>query len=339
MREHEADITRLDDEENRNAPTSEEEIERDRDRLTDAERDLVERHHNQEILEHQCGSTLYQEIDAPVELVWSIVRRFDQPQSYKHFLQSSSLLIGEGAPGSVREVRLVSGLPATNSIERLEVLDDDNHVSSFRVLGGGHRLKNYWSVTSLHERVVSGRRKTLVIESYVVDVPEGNSKEDTMVFVDTVVRCNLKSLTTVAEQNQHPHNVNPRWSKEWLLCEGSLLQAERGIKGAVNSERFKVRCCAALKPVNMMLEMSSLYRSVPTSDSGFAIIKPRRPHSFEENVLFCRASFDSVEDRVAYLYFFAKIENFVPIKSILGFIIAGLWMNLFLLHCLSGGDM
>ncbi|KAG6545448.1 hypothetical protein Mapa_013048 [Marchantia paleacea] len=203
MREHEglAEIARV-EEENLNTSTSEEEVERHRrDRLADAERDLVERHHNQEILEHQCGSTLYQEIDAPVELVWSIVRRFDQPQSYKHFLQSSSLLIGEGAPGSVREVRLVSGLPATNSIERLEVLDDANHVSSFRVLGGGHRLQNYWSVTSLHERVTNGRRKTMVIESYVVDVPEGNSKEDTMVFVDTLVRCNLKSLTTVAEQN------------------------------------------------------------------------------------------------------------------------------------------
>ncbi|BBN20225.1 abscisic acid receptor PYR/PYL family [Marchantia polymorpha subsp. ruderalis] len=208
MREHEglAEIARG-EEENLNTSTSQEEVvERERrDRLAGAERDLVERdlverHHNQEILEHQCGSTLYQEIDAPVELVWSIVRRFDQPQSYKHFLQSSSLLIGEGAPGSVREVRLVSGLPATNSIERLEVLDDANHVSSFRVLGGGHRLKNYWSVTSLHERVSNGRRKTMVIESYVVDVPEGNSKEDTMVFVDTLVRCNLKSLTTVAEQ-------------------------------------------------------------------------------------------------------------------------------------------
>ncbi|KAL3690519.1 hypothetical protein R1sor_016828 [Riccia sorocarpa] len=257
MREHEHEIARLDDEENHNASTSEEETERDRDRLTDAEQHLVERHqrhHNQQILEHQCGSTLYQEIDAPVELVWSIVRRFDQPQSYKHFLQSSSLLIGEGAPGSVREVRLVSGLPATNSIERLEVLDDDNHVSSFRVLGGGHRLKNYWSVTSLHERVVNGRRKTLVIESYVVDVPEGNSKEDTMVFVDTVVRCNLKSLTTVAEQNQQHHNVSSnqkinrdglwKWHEtcpvatdsstlgevKLLLCEDSLLQVECGFK-------------------------------------------------------------------------------------------------------------
>ncbi|KAF3774350.1 Abscisic acid receptor [Nymphaea thermarum] len=34
---------------------------------------------------------------------------------------------------------------------------------------------------------------TVVVEPYVVDVPPGNTKEDTCVFVDTIVRCNLQS--------------------------------------------------------------------------------------------------------------------------------------------------
>lgn len=35
---------------------------------------------------------------------------------------------GNGGIGSVREVMLVSGLPAETSTERLEKLDDDMHV-------------------------------------------------------------------------------------------------------------------------------------------------------------------------------------------------------------------
>ncbi|CAM6115617.1 unnamed protein product [Calypogeia fissa] len=174
--------------------------EQDVEKLDDGEKDLIRRHHSQTILPDQCSSTLFQEIGAPIEVVWGILRRFDQPQSYKHFLQSCSLLKGDGRPGSVREVRLVSGLPGTNSIERLEVLDDENHIVSFRILGGFHRLRNYWSVTSLHERISNGRRGTLVIESYVADIPEGNTAPDTCVFVDTVIKCNLKSLQSVAEQ-------------------------------------------------------------------------------------------------------------------------------------------
>jgi len=68
------------------------------------------------------------------------------------------------------------------------------------VLGGSHRLQNYWSVTSLHELEIGGRLVTLVMESYAVDVPEGNTRDETQMFADTFVRCNLKSLSKVAEQ-------------------------------------------------------------------------------------------------------------------------------------------
>ncbi|KAJ7542575.1 hypothetical protein O6H91_09G001600 [Diphasiastrum complanatum] len=161
--------------------------------------DAVWRYHNHAVAAHECSSLLVQHIPAPVTGVWSIVRRFDQPQSYKHFIRSCSVA-GGVAVGSTREVTVISGLPAKNSMERLEILDEEKHVLSFRVLGGDHRLKNYRSVTSLHEVVVDGMPETLVIESYVVDIPQGNTKEDTCIYTNTLVRCNLRSLARIAER-------------------------------------------------------------------------------------------------------------------------------------------
>ncbi|KAG2310461.1 hypothetical protein Bca52824_022018 [Brassica carinata] len=43
--------------------------------------------------------------------------------------------------GTVREVDVKSGLPATKSTERLELLDDNGHILSSRIVGGDHRLK------------------------------------------------------------------------------------------------------------------------------------------------------------------------------------------------------
>jgi abscisic acid receptor (PYR/PYL family) len=139
-----------------------------------------------------------QNIDAPVSTVWSVVRRFDNPQAYKHFLKSCQVIDGDGNVGTLREVHVVSGLPAESSTERLEILDDDRHVISFSVVGGDHRLRNYRSVTTLHA-ASSGGTGTVVVESYVVDVPPGNTKEETCVFVDTIVRWNLQSLAQIAE--------------------------------------------------------------------------------------------------------------------------------------------
>ncbi|GJN14692.1 hypothetical protein PR202_gb01547 [Eleusine coracana subsp. coracana] len=159
----------------------------------------VSRHHEHAARAGQCCSAVVQEIAAPVSAVWSVVRRFDRPQAYKHFIRSCRLLGGDGAAvGSVREVRVVSGLPATSSRERLEILDDERRVLSFRVVGGEHRLANYRSVTTVHDE--GGGGTTVVVESYVVDVPHGNTADETRVFVDTIVRCNLQSLARTAEQ-------------------------------------------------------------------------------------------------------------------------------------------
>jgi abscisic acid receptor PYR/PYL family len=148
----------------------------------------------------RCCSAVVQHVAAPAAAVWSVVRRFDQPQAYKRFVRSCALLAGDGGVGTLREVHVVSGLPAASSRERLEILDDESHVLSFRVVGGEHRLNNYLSVTTVHPSPAAPESATVVVESYVVDVPAGNTPEDTRVFVDTIVKCNLQSLARTAEK-------------------------------------------------------------------------------------------------------------------------------------------
>uniref|UniRef100_A0A803M401 Uncharacterized protein n=1 Tax=Chenopodium quinoa TaxID=63459 RepID=A0A803M401_CHEQI len=174
----------------------------------DEEMDTVARYHNHEVGPNQCCSVVVQRIAAPIETVWGLVRRFDEPQTYKNFLRSCRMIAGDGGEvGCLREVHVVSGLPAQCSTERLEVLDEQKHAIGFRVVGGKHRLHNYRSVTTLHPSSYStgGRedndaaaggtttdcptsccKGTVVVESYVVDVPSGNTKEETCVFVDTI---------------------------------------------------------------------------------------------------------------------------------------------------------
>ncbi|KAF6146925.1 hypothetical protein GIB67_036644 [Kingdonia uniflora] len=159
--------------------------------------DIVSLHHTHIVNPNQCCSAVIQPISAPISTVWSVLRRFDNPQAYKHFLKSCDVLSGNGDVGTLRRVRVISGLPACTSTERLEILDDERYVISFSVIGGEHRLANYRSVTTLHPS--SGGEGTVVVESYVVDIPVGNTKEDTCVFVDTIVKCNLQSLAQIAQ--------------------------------------------------------------------------------------------------------------------------------------------
>ncbi|KAE9460216.1 hypothetical protein C3L33_07880, partial [Rhododendron williamsianum] len=131
--------------------------------------------------------------------VWSLVRRFDQPQGYKPFV-SKCTMQGDLNIGSLRQVNVKSGLPATTSTERLELLDDEEHILGIRIVGGDHRLRNYSSIITVHPEIVDGRPGTLVIESFVVDVPDGNTKDETCYFVRALINCNLKSLAEVSER-------------------------------------------------------------------------------------------------------------------------------------------
>ncbi|KAF5940001.1 hypothetical protein HYC85_021168 [Camellia sinensis] len=165
---------------------------------------LIRTYHTFEPKPNTCTSLITQHIDAPSDVVWPLVRSFDSPQKYKHFIKSCDMT-GDGGVGSIREVTVVSGLPASTSTERLEILDDEKHILSFRVVGGEHRLNNYRSVTSVNEFNKDGKVYTIVLESYVVDIPEGNTGEDTKMFVDTVVKLNLQKLGVVAMASLHGH--------------------------------------------------------------------------------------------------------------------------------------
>lgn len=148
----------------------------------------------------QCSSLLAQRVHAPVQTVWSVVRCFDKPHTYKHFIKSCGVRENFSMTiGDLRDVTVISGLPATTSTERLDLLDDERHVTGFSIIGGEHRLRNYRSVTTVHEVERDGTIWTVVLESYVVDVPEGNTEEDTRLFADTVVKLNLQKLASVCE--------------------------------------------------------------------------------------------------------------------------------------------
>lgn len=179
--------------------------------------DAVARYHTHAVGTDKCCSAVTQEVAAPVSTVWSVVRRFDNPQAYKHFVKSCHVIVGDGDVGTLREVQVISGLPANNSTERLDVLDEESHVISFSMVGGDHRLSNYKSVTTLHASPAGGG--TVVVESYVVDVPPGNTKDDTCNFVDTIVRCNLQSLAQTAENlARRNNNNNNSSSKSSSVC-------------------------------------------------------------------------------------------------------------------------
>lgn len=165
---------------------------------------IINKYHNFEARPNTCTSIITQKIEAPAKTVWGFIRSFDNPQKYKHFIKSCNIMQGDGGVGSIREVTVVSGLPASTSTERLEILDDDNHILSFSVVGGQHRLKDYRSVTSANEfKGDDGKVYTVVVESYIVDIPPGNTAEDTKMFTDTVVKLNLQKLSLLAISNFH----------------------------------------------------------------------------------------------------------------------------------------
>ncbi|CAA0827213.1 Abscisic acid receptor PYL9 [Striga hermonthica] len=136
--------------------------------------------------------------DSDPSMVWSLVRRFDKPQKYKPFV-SRCTVQGDLNIG-VREVNVKSGLPATTSTERLELLDDHRHIIRVKFVGGDHRLNSYSSIITVHPETIDGRSGTVVIESFVVDVPEGNTLEETCYFVKAYINCNLRSLAVVSDR-------------------------------------------------------------------------------------------------------------------------------------------
>jgi len=62
---------------------------------------------------------------------------------------------------------------------------------------------------TVHPEIIDGRPGTLVIESFILDVPDGNTKDETCYFVKALIRCNLKSLADVSERMAVQDLVEP----------------------------------------------------------------------------------------------------------------------------------
>ncbi|XP_051135901.1 abscisic acid receptor PYL11-like [Andrographis paniculata] len=158
-------------------------------------------YHSHAVCRNQCSSTVVQTIDAPLAVVWSVVRKFEDPQGYKQFVKACEMVSGDGGAGSVRELTVVSGMPAGRSTERLDRLDDEMHVMEYSIIGGDHKLVNYQATTTVHEEDGGGGGGgTVVMESYVVDIPADSCGEDTCLFADTIIRYNLKSLANIIKK-------------------------------------------------------------------------------------------------------------------------------------------
>ncbi|XP_065866361.1 abscisic acid receptor PYL11-like [Euphorbia lathyris] len=159
---------------------------------------MMKKYHSPNLSRNQCGSSKVQTFDAAaLPLVWSIIKQFDNPRSYKGFIKTCTILAGDGTGvGSVRELELVSGLAGKTITEKLDDLDDDSCLMIVSRIGGDDMLENYKSTITLHEseKDEHGISKTVLIESYVVDIPSWSCEEDTCYFVDTIIGFNLRSL-------------------------------------------------------------------------------------------------------------------------------------------------
>lgn len=55
---------------------------------------LIRNYHTFDHLPNTCTSLITQHIDAPAHVVWPFVRRFDNPEKYKHFIKSCKMTAG-----------------------------------------------------------------------------------------------------------------------------------------------------------------------------------------------------------------------------------------------------
>lgn len=181
--------------------------------LSEWEKQFVRQHHSQEVNEDQTSRAHIKMVNAPPEVVWSFIKDFFNPMPYKLHIVGCHRVKGEGGVGSIRRCVIRSGIAAKYSVERCEIMDEDNRVASFRVVGGEHRCRNYQSITSLHARLDHGLRATLVIESYVCDVLRGYSTDEVEVYCDGFVKELLSRLNEVASAKWRDARLSI-WSKQ-----------------------------------------------------------------------------------------------------------------------------
>ncbi|KAG5557128.1 hypothetical protein RHGRI_007409 [Rhododendron griersonianum] len=59
--------------------------------------DTVSRYHAHAVGPNQCCFIVTRQISAPISVVWPVVRRFDNPQAYKHFVKRCHVVNDDGS--------------------------------------------------------------------------------------------------------------------------------------------------------------------------------------------------------------------------------------------------
>ncbi|KAH7300145.1 hypothetical protein KP509_24G046400 [Ceratopteris richardii] len=141
---------------------------------------LIERYHRNNIAPGQTCKVQTKRINAPIETVWSFVRRFDNPREFRSTITRCEIIndIVPDTIGCIRRVEIIPGMSVKESVERLHTFDEINYQIGFELIGGDLGLEHFRSLITLHPDIENGQPGTLVIDSYAVDVPEGRSESE-----------------------------------------------------------------------------------------------------------------------------------------------------------------
>lgn len=120
-------------------------------------------------------------------------------------------------------------------------------------MGGSHRLENYRSITSLHLHEIDREINTLVLESYIIDIPENNTHEETPHVCQHISVMQLKSLGLGLTTHVFPRIKYNSASSE---CSNSY---KRG--GAENSIDLWIDQSKIMKTMSMIFSHMDVTRS------------------------------------------------------------------------------
>eukprot|EP00897_Mesotaenium_endlicherianum_P006943 jgi/Mesen1/6277/ME000324S05315 len=163
----------------------------------------VRKFHDRKVGAEEAYNVVYQPVRASPEAVWSVLRDFHRPQRFRWAIGSCELNLPEGEQlhaGVTRRMTTVTGIPGSYITERLDWLCDEERVLGYTIIDTDFRLEGCHTVISVHKDVVDGEVDTLVIQSYVITPPQGNSQEETVLLLDTIVKQNLKNLAESSKQ-------------------------------------------------------------------------------------------------------------------------------------------
>ncbi|KAH7300143.1 hypothetical protein KP509_24G046400 [Ceratopteris richardii] len=117
---------------------------------------LIERYHRNNIAPGQTCKVQTKRINAPIETVWSFVRRFDNPREFRSTITRCEIIndIVPDTIGCIRRVEIIPGMSVKESVERLHTFDEINYQIGFELIGGDLGLE-VWSYLHRYKQYVN----------------------------------------------------------------------------------------------------------------------------------------------------------------------------------------